>query len=461
MTTPSRPLICTRRVVSRYWKDDHAVSEVVGQVLLVGITITTMVGLTILVMNIDGPLDKTHADIEYGILAGADGWNSGDEVVRMQHVGGEAIDRDSAVLRILVNGVATEISGAALDGAWSDGSLSVTEAWDFSTTLDFGDEVEVLVIDRVETTLTSSTTLTAGSSAIGGDPVLTYVTSGTGIVGTVVGPIDVSAAQDPADSGAETGLQEVAVTETTQERNGAVTDFTSVTGGGIPVIASDNVRARFNSMNDEVVVGGFSNIAGAASVIQVEVLLEGKRPTGTDGDPTIQLSYLVDGVDGGAQADRVITSTSDQLYTAWDITGFRAWTPDDIEKLEVVAKRLSPNTNFAHADIDALTIRVTYGLAGSSLEVDFNFDNVPGGISQQLELEYRVSGDDFRVEIWNGVTWVKKGILLTKSTSTVWTATLNNDEYNGGMVRIKFLDETPSGGSAGQLLIDYARVRTI
>ncbi len=458
MTTPSELLARTRRAASRHWSDDEAVSEVVGQVLLVGITITTMVGLTILVMNIDGPLDKTHADIEYLVSAGQGGWNDGDESIQLTHMGGESIETASTLFRIVVNGAVTEVDSASLGGAWADGSFSITETWIHPIQLAFGDEIEVLLINTKETTLTSSTVLTAGASSVGGQPVLTYVSQATAIDGLVT---LLPNAQDPDDGQAEADLSEAAVTSTISDRVGVKHSFSSVSNSGDDLLTSNNIRTRFNSLGDFVEIDGFTNVAGATGVQKVEVILEGQRPADGGADPAIKVSYKIGATAGGTDATYFIDSIgSDKIYGPFDITG-TGRSLADIQNLEIRIERLSVNTNFAHADLDAAYLRVTYSLSGSSMEVDFQFNNVPGGLSHQVELEYRVVNDDFTVSVWDGTVWVKRGLVLNQGSPTVWTYTLTPDEYNGGTVLVKFRDKTPGGATPGQILIDFARVRTI
>ncbi len=460
MTTPSHHRSATRRAVLRWLSDDEAVSEVVGQILLVGITITTMVGLTVLVMSIDGPLNKTHADIEYQVLAGQGGWNTGDEAIRLTHQGGEPIERSSAKFRFIIDGVATEVQGSALLGNWTDGTLSINEQWQYTTTLAFGAKVEVLLINTRETTLTSSTVTTAGASAVGGQPVLTYVSAAIDNAGTTA---LLSNAQDPDDSEAEAILTEGAVTSTTQDRIGVKDSFSSVSNSGDDLLTSNNVRTRFNSNGDFVMIDGFTNPAGANSVQGVLIYAEGQRPADGGSDPILRVSYDVGGTAGATTADIGVSSIgSDALYGPVNVFGDRTWTTTDITDMRIRLERLSVNTNFAHADMDAFYIRVTYGLiGGSSLDVEFRFDAVPGGISHQVELEYRRANDDFDVRVWDGATWVKRGIVLNQGSATVWTYSLTNDEYNGGTVRIQFVDRTPGGASTGQLLLDYARIRSV
>jgi hypothetical protein len=81
-----------------------------------------------------------------------------------------------------------------------------------------------------------------------------------------------------------------------------------------------------------------------------------------------------------------------------------------------------------------------------------------------LELDYRATGETFRVEVWNPTlptpAFVPRGTTLTATTSTAWSYTLTAAEFNGGVPRIRFVDLNAGNTVAGSLALDYVRLVT-
>ncbi len=132
--------------MSGMWRpstDDTAgVSDVLGSILLVGITVTAFSGLGLLVFNIPGPTDTVHAQIKMEALPGPDGtWGTGDEVVLVQHLYGEPVPVTGTVILVAKNGVMSRYVGAQL--AFTDDALNVGETWQVSLLLNFNDDVEM------------------------------------------------------------------------------------------------------------------------------------------------------------------------------------------------------------------------------------------------------------------------------------------------------------------------------
>lgn len=115
--------------------DHRGVSDVIGSVLLVGITVAMMAGLSILVLSIDGPVDEVHADMTFQAFPGADGWNTGDETVRLTHQGGESIPAATLAIVVAIESNAYTFGPADFDGDFADGELTIGETWSTTFTI--------------------------------------------------------------------------------------------------------------------------------------------------------------------------------------------------------------------------------------------------------------------------------------------------------------------------------------
>lgn len=125
--------------------NEDAVSDVLGTILMVGITVTMMAGLSLLVLNIDGPPDNVHADLAISAGPGAGGWGTGDETILVRHLGGEAVPGDLTVV-VLIGAARTDL--VPTDQGWLDGKLRIGESWAGTLTVNEGDRLEVGLLDR-------------------------------------------------------------------------------------------------------------------------------------------------------------------------------------------------------------------------------------------------------------------------------------------------------------------------
>jgi flagellin-like protein len=168
---------------------DEGVSDVVGSVLLVAITVVAAVAFGAILFAYDGPEPKQHARLAASIDAGASGWGTGDESLRIQHLGGHAMDAESTAVVYNLDGVATRLEGSALGSAFADGRLSIGETWSLALPLQFGDRVEVVVVGGRSGTpaLLSSASLEAG------------VLGGPACTSDLAPPVGTSWTQEPAD----------------------------------------------------------------------------------------------------------------------------------------------------------------------------------------------------------------------------------------------------------------------
>jgi hypothetical protein len=126
----------------------EGVSDVVGSILLVGITVLMTSALAIMILAFQGPPKTLHATLSVTVEPGAAGWNSQDETIVVKHLGGDRLGRGlTAVTYRVNNGATTTLKGNALTGAFSDGYLSTGETWTYPVPLAATDSVVVNVVD--------------------------------------------------------------------------------------------------------------------------------------------------------------------------------------------------------------------------------------------------------------------------------------------------------------------------
>lgn len=119
--------------------NDDAVAEIIGSILMVGMTVVISMGLVALLIFSDpGPNDPLHATIAMELDPGADGdWSTGDERVRLIHQGGELIALSTTRITLEIDGDAetfTDGTAPVLDHAgetaFDDGQMRIGETWE-------------------------------------------------------------------------------------------------------------------------------------------------------------------------------------------------------------------------------------------------------------------------------------------------------------------------------------------
>lgn len=129
--------------------DTSALSETVGSILLVAMTVVAAAGMGALVFTFRGPAWHAHAHLAATLDPGAGGWGTGDEQVRVAHLGGDALDAAATTLVLRVNqGTATVLSGPSLGGAFADGKLAIGEVQSRTLNLRATDVLAFTVIVR-------------------------------------------------------------------------------------------------------------------------------------------------------------------------------------------------------------------------------------------------------------------------------------------------------------------------
>ncbi len=127
------------------WKDDHAVSDALGSILLVGMTVASFVGLSALVLSIPAPPDTIHAEIDIKVKPGPDiTWGTGDEYIQIRHLYGESVPLKDTRFLVSINNLTTEYKDAAL--GFSDDTFDLGERWTVTQFISYNDKVETHIL---------------------------------------------------------------------------------------------------------------------------------------------------------------------------------------------------------------------------------------------------------------------------------------------------------------------------
>ncbi|HLF16722.1 MAG TPA: type IV pilin N-terminal domain-containing protein [Candidatus Thermoplasmatota archaeon] len=290
-----------------------------------------------------------------------------------------------------------------------------------------------------------------------------YVGANAATTGTVT---NFANAQSASDGNAEASLIEgVSANPTTLTLSGTSPTGSSGVANVGNALADDGNVARLDVLNDRLDVSGFTVPGGATGISSVTIGFEGKKRSGTSGDPQVTLSYLVSGVAGGTTRVVTLSSTATEQEFTQVVTGDRAWTVANVNAMTVHILRNSADSGFQDADVDHVYVIVTYTTNTYAMSIEFTWSGVPAGTTNALDLRYRTTTDTFNAQVCQDAsptcgTWTTRGTTLNSASLTAWSYVLTAAEYNSGSPRVRFLDVTPTGTSQGSLFLEYARVVT-
>ncbi len=186
-------------------------SDVVGNILLVGITIAVSGGLAIVVSTLLTPEPYYGAEVGAELADQDSLWGTGNERVTLKLLWGEPLQRDATKVYISTSGIREEYSGASLDKGFADGKLSLGESWYVDKTIAAGQQVtvEVTVESGSGTRLLSSSSFRSEGFSCTTDTVAptaqTWVQSPSDINNETTGDVTVTVTMTDDCSGVDNG----------------------------------------------------------------------------------------------------------------------------------------------------------------------------------------------------------------------------------------------------------------
>lgn len=438
---------------------DAGVSEVVGSILMVAITVALAGAMFSVVYGaIPGDGGPRRASLSGSLDPGDGGWGTGDESFTLTHRGGHGLPADATAIVLEVGGNETRfaVDGDPIDHAEQtaftadDRNLTIGERWTApARTIDPLTDVAASVVDRTA----QKTIWSAGFEA--GTRTSSFVQTPLAMVtGTVT---DDGNARSATDGSASATLAEERTGTRSETANHYATSSTGTAtrpadAGGGP----DDAYAVLDADGETVEVTDASSHVG--TITKVELALEGRHDGATD-------QGTVDGIrlghDLGSTTGRYpLTASDSQRFL--DVTGDRArWTWSDVENLTVQATcECRDNPNDAKTfRVDALWVRVTADVDRHELETDaWTFDEPGPGDRHQLEIRYRAdTAEDYRLQIWDGSAWTDASTELTRNEFHTASEPLTDAQVDAGP-RIRLLDQGASEGIQGTIELDHVRV---
>lgn len=110
---------------------ESGVAEVLGSVLLVGVTVAFGGILSFVVMDSMRPAPRVHVELQTELSSGDGTWANGNERVLVHHLGGDALQAGGLRFVLDVAGVTVTVEGPDVAAAFPDGSFSLGESWAF------------------------------------------------------------------------------------------------------------------------------------------------------------------------------------------------------------------------------------------------------------------------------------------------------------------------------------------
>lgn len=428
--------------------DDRAVSEVLGNILMVAITVAMVAVLAFMLASQPVPNDPGNVDL----VARS---NATDVVI--QHRGGESIALDRGHLRVTDDG---GVSAFPLTDRASDFAGGDPDAWDIGETLCASCTVtDRSTVTRVAIILDGRVIATWNGRVLAPAPGerFTYVTSADDEIGTIT---DLANARSETDGGAEARLQEADTSAIRTDELDA-SSVVSAPGWTDPANAfvSDDQYAtddRNNPQSARYAIDDLTDPGDAINrvVIKAELSIQGHV------DDDFRIAACLGGM-CPESLDLGVNAT-DAIHT-FDVTnaepGDGKWTPSEIQNLDVKVIPIKNGPADGTWRIDHVFVEVEHRDPAFEMEIRTRISPIPAGTTHVVEMGYRVDGDSFDAQVWDGSSWNTRGDTLDATTATEWTYTLAAGEVNGGEVRIRFVDQSPDA-TQSNIFIDYLRVVT-
>ena len=285
-----------------------------------------------------------------------------------------------------------------------------------------------------------------------------YVSSDTAHNGTVS---SLSSAQSASDGDAAASLTEAGFAGTpatlTLSADGVGTAGSWALGTN--TFVSDDLRATTTNANDKLNVT-LENTNESGTITSIYARVE-QNIVGVTSDEFTITPYI--GGTSGTSCTSV--GTAADSYIQCNITNGRpsggAWSFNDINDTRIVAESVKIGAPPTSWNIDHIALAINYTAAATYItNVTTQFTGVPSGTLHTLELRYRVTGDAFSVQVYDGTSYNTRGGALTAGSLATWSYIMTADEYNAGAPQVRFIDATPSGTSQGVLYLEYERIAT-
>lgn len=447
-------------------RDESAVSEVLGTVLLVAITVVMAAGFALLLGSFGKPTNLAHTDLDIRIDPGEDGWGTDDESVIVRHMGGESLDSSTTALIIRIGSdPEVRFSGEGLESFadFADGSFKIGESIVVGP-------IRIEATTKVEVLMTSGD---GGSSIVGANtispgtgtvpPVINYFYPGTVSLGhgTLTDPSsDPSFDSLKTEDGITGILEEVDIPVPSPD----VREASSASGTAQSpnnALESDDAYAVLRTSGETVSVAGWG--PGSATIDSVTAFIESKYVGASSGHTNDVVRFTYDDGTTSVVLDEFVPTASDSVRPAITLSPPGGlWTWQDIANISLGAEYVfqTPQEDNRDFHIDAMWIEIDVSGNVQSLEATFGFTGVGAG-SHQVEAFYSSTDETFRIDVLDPTssTWRSCATLPVQGTLTLRSGCiLTAQEYNSGAPTLRLVD-AESSTAQGTITLDYVRIK--
>lgn len=250
-------------------RETAAVSDVIGSMLLVAVTVGATAGFGLLILNIEGPPPVIHVALEATIGPGADGdWGPGDAELRLGHLGGMPLPDDGLNVQLVYpNGGAITFEPTFIGGA-----LVIGQEWVQVISAEENQEINIRVF--IDGGRASQFLLETGDTAVSGTFFLeTFVNGRTVVNGTVASFAGAKSAND-GDLAALLSEEDTSGAPPAEISGQSTSDSGALNPGN--VLVADDQYATLPDANDWVQAATFPN-PPSSPVTQVLIGFDGLK----------------------------------------------------------------------------------------------------------------------------------------------------------------------------------------
>jgi len=133
--------------IKRFMKNQKAVSEVVGEVLLTTIAVLLVSSIGIFISTYDGATDIPHTQVREWV-------NEGKDIIYLEHSGGEFLGTDAFEIAVNINGQKYTYPSASIYSSLNNSSIwqlgdriEINTSREWGVDIETGDEIKVFLID--------------------------------------------------------------------------------------------------------------------------------------------------------------------------------------------------------------------------------------------------------------------------------------------------------------------------
>ncbi|MCK4269590.1 MAG: Ig-like domain-containing protein, partial [Methanogenium sp.] len=182
----------------------------------------------------------------------------------------------------------------------------------------------------------------------------------------------------------------------------------------------------------------------------------------TTAEPVYNYIYVTIKQPNGSEVDiwsnTTVPPAWDTWYTVPDLDVSSYFTLTGTYEIRLRCDLKTPLT--AGAQTQAWFDEVNLTVGNYRYDVEFNASGVPSATTQTLDINYRVNSENAQMWVYNGTAWNNRAT-LSATAMTPYSYALQAGEYNGGDVRVRYVDVSQSMDAVQNSMdIEYHRINS-